>query len=332
MPRSMRQIVFPAPERAELLERPAAAPGARDVAGPTLASVVSAGTELGMQYRAATGHPHEPGYGAVFEVREVGGDVADLAAGDRVFCIGKHASWQCVPADEVVAVPRGLAPEAAVLARMAAIGWSCLTRTAARPPGVVLVTGLGAVGHFAARLFAGAGYTVLAVDPDPARRALLGRFCACPVLRRVPVNDPAWQDRVEAAIECAGRERAVYDACCLVRKGGEVFLVGVPWTGDGAPARDILWKVFWRYLHLRSGWEWEIPWHATAFRAGSYRENCAAILRQLADGTLRVAGLYRTARPRECQAAYQALLHGRTDALCTVFDWREAGPAAPQPV
>jgi hypothetical protein len=100
-----------------------------------------------------------------------------------------------------------------------------------------------------------------------------------------------------------------------------VFVVGVPWTSSGLDAREIVWKVFWRYLHLRSGWEWELPWRQAEFRHGSYRDNCAAILNRLADGSLDVTGLYRTASPSDCGAVYQDLLAGRTEALSTVFAW-----------
>lgn len=309
------QVVFPAYEQAELREvPPSPTPGPRDVTGRTLASVLSTGTELGMQYCVDDGFPHEPGYGAVFEVDAVGSEINDITKGDQLFCIGKHASRQCFPRNEVVPVPVGLPPQAAVLARMAAIPWSCLSRCNARPPAKVLVTGLGAVGHFAARIFADAGFVAAAVDPDPGRRALLGQFLHCAIRADVPIGDPEWEDEVELALECSGNEQAVYDACSIMKKHGEVMIVGVPWKDTGVSAKGILWKVFWRYLNLRSGWEWELPWE-------HYRDNCSAILERLADGRLDVTGLYRCVSPADCQQAYQDLLHKRVDSLCTVFDW-----------
>lgn len=315
MSRTVQQIIFPAREQAELSKtRPARTVGPSEVAGRTLTSVLSTGTELGMQYCAEDGFPHEPGYGAVLEIEEVGTEVKDITPGDHVFCIGKHASRQCFPREKVIPVPHGLAPEIAVLARMAAISWSCLSRAKAQPPAKVLVTGLGAVGHFAVRIFADAAYTVAAVDPDPDRRALLTRFAPIRTFQSPDGCGPEWQDQVELALECSGNEQAVQDACCTMAKHGEVMIVGVPWTNTGVSAKTILFKVFWRYLTLRSGWEWELPWE-------DYRDNCVAILDRLADGRLGADGLYRTVSPADCQQVYQDLLHKRVDTLCTVFDW-----------
>jgi len=320
----MRQVVFTECERAELLSVPAGAPGPDEVAGRTLTSVISAGTELGMQYTATDGFPHEPGYGAVFEIDAVGSNIADVRPGDHVFCIGKHASRQCTAREDVVPVPSGLAPEVAVLTRMVAISYRSLVRTRVRPPARALVTGLGAVGHFAARLFADAGYTVCAVDPNAGRRDMLGTFLQCDMFERTPLGNPDWQDRVDIILECSGLEQVVYEACCIARKQAEIIVVGVPWKDSDFPASGILYKVFWRHLSLTSGYEWDLPWTPTASEPESYSGNCAAILDRLQNGSLPVDGLYATVTPNNCQRVYQAILEGHSPALCTVFDWRVA--------
>src|SRR5438093_9947032 len=90
-------ITIPAREQAELLpiERDPRPLGPRDVAGRTLASLISAGTELASAYRGDS-FPRVPGYAAVFEVEDVGSEVTDLRVGERLFCMGPHRSYQRV--------------------------------------------------------------------------------------------------------------------------------------------------------------------------------------------------------------------------------------------
>jgi hypothetical protein len=46
----------------------------------------------------------------------------------------------------------------------------------------------------------------------------------------------------------------------VVRKRGEVVLVGVPWKAHTSIlAHDVLRAVFFNFVVLRSGWEWEVP-------------------------------------------------------------------------
>ncbi len=209
MGQTMQQIMFSKHQQAELTEVTAPVLSPVCVAGRTLTSVISAGTELGMQYLADDGFPHWPGYGAVFEVDEMGDGVDDARPGDRVFCMGKHASRQCFPRDRVICVPRDLLPETAVLTRMGAVGWAALSLTGKKPPAKALVTGLGAVGHFAARAFAMAGYEVAGVDPSAERRALLQQHLDAAVFDRVPLHAPGWQDQTDIVLECSGRQEVL---------------------------------------------------------------------------------------------------------------------------
>ena len=217
--------------------------GPKEVAGHTLATVISAGTELAWNYTGKD-FPSRPGYAAVFRVEQVGTEVTDLKPGDLVFCMGRHQSYQRMARPNVVPVPKGLSAEAAVFARMMGISMSTLTTTTARPPGKVLVTGLGLVGHLAAQIFAGCGYEVIACDPVPARRQIAEQM-GLRTMPSVPVDDPDHRGQVDLVVECSGHEQAVLDACKVVRKRGEVVMVGVPWkrmVGHAGPrpaARDL---------------------------------------------------------------------------------------------
>ena len=317
-------IVMPASGRAELQAVAGDGPLADDeIAGATLASVISPGTELGMQFLAAEGFPHRPGYGAVFRVDAIGASVHDVAFGDRFFCIGPHASRQRCRRGEAVPVPVGADPVLAAVARLLAIAWAAVGLTRVRPPAWTMVLGCGPIGHLCARLFRANGYRVLAVEPRADRRRLLAADAELVVADTVPGADGFWQDRCRLVVDCSGRAEAVYQACCRVAKGGEILLVGVPWDRQPEPpARDLLWKIFWRHLDLRSGWEWTLPWEEQIGQPSCHRAGCEAALTALADGRLAIAELVDVVAPDDCQKVYDVLCGGGLrDKLFTVFDW-----------
>ena len=134
--------------------------GANEVAGHTLATLISAGTELNSGY-LGDNFPKQSGYAAAFKVEKVGENVADISPGNLAFCTGNHASYQRKPASQVIRLPDNLTPETAVFARMMGVSMTTLTTTSARPPAKILITGLGLVGHLAAKNFQACGYEVL---------------------------------------------------------------------------------------------------------------------------------------------------------------------------
>jgi threonine dehydrogenase-like Zn-dependent dehydrogenase len=317
-------ITITAREKAELLpvERSAVPLGPREVAGSTLATLVSAGTELQGGYLGGN-FPAQVGYAAVFMIEQIGSEVAGLQAGDRAFCLGGHRSWQRVAMEGALRVPDSLASEEAVFARLMGVSMSTLTTTVARPPQRALITGLGPVGHLAAQIFHSCGYVVTACDPDAVRREFALQNGLTDVRDRVPLDDPAIAGQVALAVECSGHEQAVLDCCRAVRKRGEVTLVGVPWQRrTDLTAHALLHPIFHNYVVLRSGWEWELPLHETPFQTNSIYGNLSAALRWLDEGRVRVSNLIETAPPDEAQRVYQDLLHNRWRKLAAVFDWR----------
>jgi threonine dehydrogenase-like Zn-dependent dehydrogenase len=323
---SARAIAFTACRRAELINWPVddAPLKPNEVAGRTLITAVSPGTEVNSGFDRDQ-DPEDPdvrGYAAVFEVEATGDDVKHIRPGQRAFAMGKHMSRQRHDADWVVPVPDGLKPADAVFVRLIAVGWATLTTTAARPPDRVLVTGLGIVGNCAAQLFQAAGYRVTAVDPLEDRRRLAQQCGIIDVRDAAPLDDPELKCKVSLAIECSGHEPAVLDSCHIVRKGGEVALVGMPWKRKSdISITELLQTVFHDYVHLRSGWEWELPMHPQEFTPGSTFANLHAAMQWLADGRLTVAGLYCRSRPDDAQKVYEEMFDQSGEALTHVFDW-----------
>ena len=295
--------------------------------GRTLYTLVSPGTELaygyrGIRYQGQASYPVYPGYASVFEIEEVGTSVDERQPGEVVFCMGRHQSVQQMEALDVVPVPGGLAPEVAPLARLMGVSMTTLMTTAARPGERVLVTGAGPVGYLAAQVFRAAGYELLVVEPDKRRRQNVVAAGIPAVYPRVPVDDPHVADTIALALDCSGHERAVLDACRVVRKRGEVVLVGVPWQRQtDLYAHDVLIEVFHRYVVLRSGWEWEIPHQTTDFRPHSIYGDFRTALRWLSEGRITVEGLVRRVSPADAPEVYRSLLLKTNPALFAVFDW-----------
>jgi len=309
-------------EHAELVD--VAAPGAlgaNEIRGRTVCTLVSPGTELAWNYAGKT-FPSFPGYAATFVAEDTGAEVKGVSTGDLLFCMGPHRSFQQVEARAARLVPKDLRPEKAVLARLMGVSMTTLMTTTARPGDRVMITGAGPVGFLAAQMFSLSGYDVLVVEPDAARRRQVEQSGIRGVFAKTPCDDASIAGTVALVVECSGHEQAVLDACRVVRKRGEVVLVGVPWRRQtDAYAHELLSLVFHKFVVLRSGWEWELPHHAADSNPHSIHSGFDTALRWLASGRIAADDLITMVDPREAQSAYQDLMHKRAMGLFLVFDW-----------
>ncbi|MFH0930995.1 MAG: zinc-binding alcohol dehydrogenase [Candidatus Zixiibacteriota bacterium] len=297
---------------------------ARGIRGKTLATLISPGTELACYQGLLEGSvfPINPGYATVFVVKETGSEVQDIKQGDIVFCEGAHQSFQRTIREHVVPVPPGLSPFVAVFVRLMGVSMSTMVTTTARPPAPILISGLGPVGYLAAQIFTRCGYTVTACEPDIVRQ----KFAASAGINVVASIPDEWKNGgiFDLVVECSGYEGAAIEGCKVVRKRGEVVLVGVPWKRrTDIFAHELLNIIFHRYAVVRSGWEWELPRTRTEFRNGNIFENYESAMKWLAEGSVRVEGIYEKMSPACCQEAYQGLLHKTNEKLTVVFDWTE---------
>ncbi|MEZ4683206.1 MAG: zinc-binding dehydrogenase [Caldilineaceae bacterium] len=324
MSASIYAITFTAQEQAELLPVADAVlePEPHEIAGRTLVTLASPGTELNGAYLGKQ-FPRYPGYAAIFVVERIGADVTGVQEGELRFCMGHHRSYQRYPAADTVAVPAGLAPERAVFTRLMGVPMATLSTTTVRPPALVMVTGLGPVGNLGAQIFQACGYEVVVVDPDPTRQELAHHVGLQRVFAEVPKTDPRIAKQVALQLECSGHEQAAVDGCHVLRPYGELSQIGAPWAQrNEATAHELLRLIFFNYLTVRSGWEWQLPNHPTNFRGGSIFGNYAAGLQWLHDGQVKVDGLYELMNPQQAQQAYQDILHRRLTYLAPMFDWR----------
>lgn len=308
-----------------------------EIRGRTLCTLISQGTEIG--WANGDTFPIRPGYAAVFEVEEIGEGVPGVKRGERRFAMGYHRSTQTHAAKDTLRLPEGMKPETAVIARLMGVSMTTLMTTKARPGDRVIITGAGPVGFLAAHLFRIGGYRVTVVDPDALRRRQLEQSGIVDTRAAMPLDDPNLQGRVALVVDCSGHEGAVLEACNIVRRMGEVVLVGVPWRKHtDLTAHDITNAVFFKHVTLRSGWEWELPMHDRSFLweelLEGYNNSPHSIfsgfsnaLEWLSEGSIPLDGLVYHATPENPERLYADIMARHIDEPFIAFDWVSPAPA-----
>jgi 2-desacetyl-2-hydroxyethyl bacteriochlorophyllide A dehydrogenase len=182
-----RALWFTAPRTATLRAETVEPPGPGEVRVKTIASAVSAGTEM-LVYRGEVpqdlrldlptlagsyGFPIKYGYAAAGRVLDTGTGVEHLSPGDPVFVHHPHQEVFVVPERMPVRLPDDLDPELGVFAANLETALNIVHDTPVRLGETALIFGQGVVGLLVALLLklAGAG-PVLVVDPLEERRKL----------------------------------------------------------------------------------------------------------------------------------------------------------------
>ncbi|WP_292836777.1 zinc-binding alcohol dehydrogenase [Microbacterium sp.] len=313
------KVVAVAPGEIALIDFDRQAVGTDEVAGPTIATVLSPGTELAVAYgtRDSIPLPADLGYSAVFRVEEVGRDASGWAPGDLGVTLGPHASWQRRSADDVLHVPSGLTPRTATFARLMNVPMSAVATSASRPGRRAAVLGLGLIGQLTARVLQASGFNTVAADASEIRRNLLPPS--------IPAFDTLADESVDFLVECSGTEGGVNAGLRALKPGGELVLSGVPWLRrSDASAFDVLDPVFHKFLTLRSGWEWQLPWRSKQWVPSI---DLATLMGQsltwLADGIVDVSGLATTIAPEDVPDYYLAVKTRTASTLTAIVEWEK---------
>ena len=327
------RVVFSAPNVVELedFELDQSEPGPHEVVVRTHRTLISPGTELARLQGKLMFDTDEPpsfpmsvvGYANIGTVLAAGAETG-VAAGDRVYTMGNHATVARVDVRHMlcVPVPEGLSDEDAVFARLATVSMTTLVTTFARPGDEVAVVGQGLVGNLAAQVFQASGYRVNAFDLSPHRREIAQQAG----IRSVHDGGATvnFSQRHRLIIEATGSAKALAGAVDMAAPGGEIVMIGAPWGGDAnsVPSSQITRLLFYRFLRLRSGSEWEIPRQPTPLVSGSNHQNSVTALDWLATGRLNVQPLItHRIRPQEVPAAYAGLQERPNDYLGVVIAW-----------
>lgn len=292
------------------------------VAGKTLCTLISAGTEINAAFLDVFdwGYPKKAGYAAVFQVEHVGSEVTDIEVGDLVFSMCEHQTYQVCHRRSVIKLPKALQPEHALFARLAGVSMATLSRTSVTPGEKVMVTGLGTVGLMAMFIYSNLGYEVIGVDPDCNRRTTAQDCGFSEVYESVPFDQ--YKKKIGLALECSGNEAAVADLCQVVRPHGEVSLVGVPWKPyTDLKSYPLLHSVFYNYVKLYSGWEMDLPGQCSEFVHESMSKNYLLAMRLMSEGKINLNGLYTVVPYTDAQKAYENILEKREKKIATIFSY-----------
>lgn len=187
-----RALWFAGPSRIALRDEAVSAPGPGEVTVDAVVSLVSAGTELHV-YRGEVADaaevtlpttagmfpfPLKFGYQVVGRVAEAGPETT-VEPGQLVFVAHPHQSrftvdeFAVTPAGRrrlVTPVPDGIDARRAVLSNLMAVALTGLLDVPVRIGDVVVVSGLGIVGTFAAHLARSTAGRLVLVDPIESRR------------------------------------------------------------------------------------------------------------------------------------------------------------------
>ena len=305
--------------------------GPTEVVIRTLVTLISPGTELAnWQGKLHIGNDqprwypmNRVGYANVGEVVAAGSELA-VQPGQRVYSMGTHASIVRIDAHDrfCVPVPDDLTDERAVFVRLANVSMTTMRTTIVHGGDRVAVIGLGLIGNLAAQVFQVCGMQVNALDLSPARRAIAERCGIRAVFGPEAAPDLARRHRL--VVEATGSAEALAGATGLAQNGGEIVMIGAPWGGEenSVPSSRIVRDVFFRFLTLRSGSEWELPRQPVPQLADSILANIETGLGWLQDGRLQVEPLitHRLA-PREIQHAYESLLTRKDEYLGVILRW-----------
>ncbi len=298
----------------------------------THCTVISPGTELARLQGKLIFDTDEPptypmdvvGYANIGTVLATG-KATGVGVGQRVYTMGNHATVARVDRRTMLCapVPDGLSDEDAVFARLATVSMATLVTTPARPGDDIAVVGLGLVGNLAAQVFRASGYRVHGFDLSERRREI-AMAAGLDSIHDASAM-PEFSQRMSLIVEATGSARALASVVDMTKPGGEIVMIGAPWGGESnsVPSSQITRLLFYRFLRLRSGSEWEIPRQPTPLVRGSHQENAETALRWLADGRLNVQPLItHRIRPDEVADAYAGLRDTPNDYLGVVIDWR----------
>ena len=126
----------------------------------------------------------------------------------------------------------------------------------------------------------------------------------------------------EIVIDAIGNADCVVDGVDLLRRGGQILLLGHMREASDALASDLIRKIFLKWATVKSSWEWQLPeWESDQVQT-SIESNCRDIFRMLQSGRLIVEDLIsHTIVPDDIEKGYEGLLNHKDDYWGLVIDW-----------
>ncbi len=180
------------------------------------------------------------GYSLSGIVLAVGEGVTDIKSGDRVAAAGagiaNHAQFVDVPRNLVIPMPDGLDYKSASTVTLGSIAMQGVRRANIQLGELVVVYGTGILGLIAVQLVRAAGGRCIAVDLDPRRLELAGKFGAELTIDPSTESDPVKAvfhttdgHGADTVIFTAATDKAsvLSQALAMTRRKGRLVMIGV---------------------------------------------------------------------------------------------------------
>ena len=330
-------IIFTAPNVAEVIDKPMPEPGPGQILIRTARTCISSGTEranligdpmIGTNVKDGDPvvFPRQAGYSSSGTVEAVGEGVKSLKPGDRVAAgWTKHAAFNVVTERRAYLLPEGLSFEESAWTHIATFPMAALRKCHLEFGESVLVMGQGVLGQIAVKLARLAGAAPVVVgDPVAAKReaalALGADFAFDP-------SAPDFGERVKAVtdggakvvIEVTGVDKALDNALDATARFGRVALLGC--TRHSNFAIDYYRKVHGRGVTLIGAHTMARPSFDSSSGWWCERDDGLAFLRLLSLGRLSLAGFTQEVHPVSDAPAVYARLAAGGPFPTVQFDW-----------
>lgn len=351
-----RRVVLTEDNQLEIREYPLPAMRPDQVLIESACSLISAGTELGIQgayaeYSAAWKHD-EPtvqharwiggvaqrverslGYSNVGHIVAVGGEVEKndnlpFKIGDMVLSSGNHSSHVIVTpgSDHLTPVPAGLSCEEAAFGVLGSVSLYGIERAGLRLGDHVAIIGMGVVGQLAVQLAIRTGCeSVTAIDLESSRLEIAQRAGATHIVDvstedlNARVRDITHGDGIHTVIEASGASSAIPEAIDIARTGGTILLLGTPWRRN---VEADLFLVHLKELAIVGCHQPLCPKVETPAFPWTQSSNRRQILRMIEDGRLNVKQLVTHRKSfLEIEEAYRLLKDEKDKSLAVVLEW-----------
>ena len=332
MARTYQKLVFE-DTRAELVEAPLPQPGPGELLVKAHCSLISPGTERAALKRLwdDAEFRQNPGYALAGEVVEVGPDVEDYQAGDRVISLAPHGSYALVSAEPWVTlkIPDGLSDSRATFVVLASVALHALRRAQLSLGESFAILGAGILGQIAVQLahIDGAGQ-VIVLDLAPNRLALARQYGAGTTIN--PKEEDAVQavfiatsgEGAGAVLEVTGNPQVIPLAFQLAANGGRIILTGALEEPVTLRFHEHFIR---RELSLIAAFQPFNPTGENLYWRWTQQANRRLLLGWLADGKLRVDEMLTHRFPAsQAPEIYERIKAGDPDMLGVLLEWTEA--------
>lgn len=329
------RIVWPKAGCAELEEFDIKAPGTQEVLIDAEYTVVSAGTEkawlTGMP-NTSNVFPQYPGYSAAGRIIDVGSDVKDFKAGDRVVAYhSPHTSHSIKNVIDLVKIEdEAVLSEEAAFTIIAAMSLQGVRKAKIELGESAMVIGQGLLGLFATQLARIDGaLPVIALDFNEKRCQLaieLGAdYAMSPTSGnfKETFNAITGGKGVNAIIEVSGAPAAMNLSMECVAREGRIVALGC--TRNKVDGVDFYRDIHHPGVSIIGAHNMVRPRHDTTPGHWTMRDDLRVLLKLIAAGRLKVAPVIsQIVSPQQASDVYKNLVEMKDAPLGVVFNWREA--------